>query len=70
VFQEFKISCHNSIIRGASAQSSDGHPWRNWQVTLVAMEDGKEVKGKSSLILDHVEYILHPTFDNPRRSKQ
>ncbi|KAG0788042.1 hypothetical protein G6F16_009651 [Rhizopus arrhizus] len=67
VFQEFKISCHNSIIRGASAQSSDGHPWRNWQVTLVAMEDGKEVKGKSSLILDHVEYILHPTFDNPRR---
>ncbi|KAI9251724.1 hypothetical protein BY458DRAFT_15715 [Sporodiniella umbellata] len=67
VFQEFKISCLSNIIKGANAQSSDGHPWRNWQVTLVATEEGKEVKGKSSLILDHVEYILHPTFDSPRR---
>lgn len=38
-------------------------------MSLVAVDNGKEVKGKASLILDHVEYILHPTFENPRRGK-
>ncbi|ORE07237.1 hypothetical protein BCV72DRAFT_226956 [Rhizopus microsporus var. microsporus] len=69
VYQDFKISSHNSVIKGASAKNSNGHPWRDWQVSLVAVDNGKEVKGKASLILDHVEYILHPTFENPRRVK-
>jgi transcription initiation factor IIF auxiliary subunit len=49
------------------AKSNDGHPWRNWKITLVAMDGEKEVKGKLSILLDHVEYILHPTFEEPRR---
>lgn len=69
VYQDFKISSQNSVIKGANAKNSNGHPWRDWQVSLVAVDNGKEVKGKSSLILDHVEYILHPTFENPRRGK-
>ncbi|ORX42110.1 hypothetical protein DM01DRAFT_1341121 [Hesseltinella vesiculosa] len=32
------------------------------------MNNGKEQKGKLSQLLDHVEYILHPTFVNPRRA--
>lgn len=51
------------------AKSNDGHPWRTWKITLVAMEGEKEVKGKLSVILDHVCYILHPTFEEPRRVK-
>jgi hypothetical protein len=39
-------------------------------VTLVAVDDGKEVPGKLQAMLDHVEYILHPTFFNPRRGKK
>lgn len=31
------------------------------------MEGEKEIKGKLSILLDHVEYILHPTFEEPRR---
>lgn len=33
------------------------------------MEGEKEIKGKLSIILDHVCYILHPTFEEPRRGK-
>ncbi|KAI7908048.1 yeats family-domain-containing protein [Cokeromyces recurvatus] len=68
--QDIKISCHNSIIKGPGAKSNDGHPWRNWKITLVAMDGEEEVKGKLSIILDHVEYILHPTFKDPIRAKE
>jgi hypothetical protein len=47
--------------------SNEGHPWRNWKITLVAMDGEKEVKGRLTLLLDHVDYILHPTFKDPRR---
>lgn len=67
ITQDIKITCENNIIKGPGAKSVDGHPWRNWKITLIAMDDGKEVKGKLSTILDHVEYILHPTFEEPRR---
>ncbi|GAN05306.1 transcription initiation factor TFIID subunit 14 [Mucor ambiguus] len=70
VTQDIKISCHNSVIKGHGAKSNDGHPWRNWKITLVAMDGEREVKGKLSMILDHVEYILHPTFEEPRRVKK
>lgn len=59
--------CHNSVIKGIGAKSSEGHPWRKWKISLVAMDGEKEVKGKLSMILDHVCYILHPTFEDPRR---
>ncbi|CAO3618085.1 unnamed protein product [Cunninghamella blakesleeana] len=45
----------------------EGHPMRNWKIRLVAVDSGKEHKGKLTHILDRVEYILHPTFENPRR---
>ncbi|KAI8076743.1 yeats family-domain-containing protein [Halteromyces radiatus] len=62
---DIKITCQSSINPGAAA--IDGHPWRNWKIRLVAMEGGKEHKGKLTHVLDRVEYILHPTFENPRR---
>ncbi|KAI7871346.1 yeats family-domain-containing protein [Spinellus fusiger] len=65
--QDIKIICQNSIIKGAHATSVDGHPLRNWKIKLVAMDGNKEKKGKLSALLDRVEYILHPTFANPRR---
>ncbi|KAI8351460.1 yeats family-domain-containing protein [Choanephora cucurbitarum] len=70
VTQDIRISCQNSVIKGSGAKSNEGHPWRNWKITLVAMDGEKEVKGKLSVILDHVEYILHPTFEEPRRVKK
>ncbi|GAA5799538.1 hypothetical protein HPULCUR_004954 [Helicostylum pulchrum] len=33
------------------------------------MDGEKEVKGKLSIILDHICYILHPTFPEPRREE-
>ncbi|KAL0091505.1 yeats family-domain-containing protein [Phycomyces blakesleeanus] len=65
--QDIRITCQNSIIKGASATSVDGHPWRTWKIKLVAMDGNKEKKGKLTALLDNVEYILHPTFENPHR---
>ncbi|KAI7857151.1 yeats family-domain-containing protein [Circinella umbellata] len=65
--QDIKIICQNSIIKGTGAQTFDGHPLRNWKIKLVAVDNGKEKKGRLSELLDHVEYILHPTFTDPRR---
>ncbi|KAF7725822.1 hypothetical protein EC973_009245 [Apophysomyces ossiformis] len=68
VSQEIKITCQNSIIKGAAAKAIDGgHPWRNWKIKLVAVDGQRERKGKLSALLDHVEYFLHPTFENPHR---
>jgi transcription initiation factor IIF auxiliary subunit len=50
-----------------SAKASEGHPWRNWKIRVVAVDNNREKKGKLSYLLDHVEYMLHPTFENPRR---
>lgn len=53
-----------------SLKASEGHPWRNWKIRVVAVDNHREKKGKLSYLLDHVEYILHPTFENPRRGKR
>ncbi|KAI8340205.1 hypothetical protein BC941DRAFT_468471 [Chlamydoabsidia padenii] len=34
---------------------------------MVAVDDGVEVPGKLQVMLEHVEYILHPTFESPQR---
>ncbi|KAG0767842.1 hypothetical protein G6F57_002844 [Rhizopus arrhizus] len=65
--QEIKIICQNSLIKG-SAKAADGHPWRNWKVKVVAVDNYRERKGKLSYLLDRVEYVLHPTFENPVRT--
>ncbi|KAI9498083.1 yeats family-domain-containing protein [Zychaea mexicana] len=65
--QDIKITCQNSIMKGAGAHTVDGHPMRNWKIKLVAVDGGKEKKGRLTELLDHVEYILHPTFKDPRR---
>ncbi|KAI7901160.1 yeats family-domain-containing protein [Cokeromyces recurvatus] len=65
-FQDIKIICQNHVMKGNS-RASEGHPWRNWKIKLVAVDNHRENKGKLNHLLDHVEYILHPTFDNPRR---
>lgn len=64
--QDIKIICQNSLQKGAG-KASEGHPWRNWKIRVVAVDNHKERKGKLTYLLDHVEYILHPTFVNPRR---
>ncbi|ORZ16477.1 yeats family-domain-containing protein [Absidia repens] len=64
LYQQVKISCESSWT---SQQDADGNTLRSWKVTLAAVDDGKEVPGKLQAMLDHVEYILHPTFFNPRR---
>jgi transcription initiation factor IIF auxiliary subunit len=64
--QQVKISCESSWT---SQQDADGNTLRSWKVTLVAVDEDKEVPGKLQAMLDHVEYILHPTFLNPRRGK-
>ncbi|KAI8141674.1 yeats family-domain-containing protein [Fennellomyces sp. T-0311] len=68
ITQDIKITCQNSIIKGAGAEMIEGHPLRNWKIKLVAVEGNKEKKGRLTELLDHVEYILHPTFKDPRRA--
>ncbi|KAI8069193.1 yeats family-domain-containing protein [Gongronella butleri] len=62
--QKIKISCQSDWAVG---QTQDGAPLRDWQISLVAVDNGKKVPGKLQAMLDHVEYILHPTFTNSRR---
>ncbi|KAI8330467.1 yeats family-domain-containing protein [Chlamydoabsidia padenii] len=64
LYQQVKISCESSW---KSQQDVEGNTLRSWKVTLVAVDEDKEVPGKLQAMLDHVEYILHPTFLNPRR---
>ncbi|KAI8986421.1 class I glutamine amidotransferase-like protein [Pilobolus umbonatus] len=61
-----KSAINNSLQKGAG-KASEGHPWRNWRIKVVAVDDHKERRGKLSYLLDHVEYVLHPTFVNPVR---
>ncbi|KAI9281815.1 yeats family-domain-containing protein [Sporodiniella umbellata] len=63
--QEIKIICQNNIIKG---KAIEGHPWRNWKIKVVAVDNFRERKGKLSYLLDRVEYVLHPTFENPVRA--
>ncbi|KAI8890782.1 yeats-domain-containing protein [Backusella circina FSU 941] len=65
VFQDIKIVCQNSIIKGSVG--AEGHPWRNWKIRLIAVDDKKERRGKLEHLLERVEYLLHPTFENPSR---
>ncbi|KAI8985396.1 hypothetical protein BDB01DRAFT_834921 [Pilobolus umbonatus] len=37
------------------------------KITLVAMDDDTEAKGRLSKILKHVEYVLHPSFNEQIR---
>ncbi|CAO3584676.1 unnamed protein product [Absidia cylindrospora] len=64
LYQQVKISCESSWT---SHKDADGNTLRSWKVSLVAVDDGKEVPGKLQAMLDHVVYILHPTFFNSRR---
>ncbi|KAI8970203.1 yeats family-domain-containing protein [Mycotypha africana] len=68
--QDIKVTCHNHVLKGSEARSEDGHPWRNWKISLVAMDNGEEVKGKLSMILNYIQYILHPTFSEPHRTRK
>ncbi|KAI9475666.1 MAG: yeats family-domain-containing protein [Benjaminiella poitrasii] len=63
---DIKVTCQNHIMKTAS-KATEGHPWRSWRIRLVAIENNRERKGRLSQLLDHVEYLLHPTFENPRR---
>lgn len=65
VTQDIKISCESSIVKGE--KSPEGHQIRRWGISIVAVENGIEQPSLLSRLLDHVEYILHPTFTNPRR---
>jgi len=42
-------------------------PCRNWKIRVVAVDNNREKKGKLNHLLEHVEYWLHPTFENPVR---
>ncbi|KAI8647072.1 yeats family-domain-containing protein [Parasitella parasitica] len=64
--QDVKIICQNHVLK-STAKASEGHPWRNWKIRVVAVDNNREKKGKLNHLLDHVEYWLHPTFVNPVR---
>ncbi|CEP12758.1 hypothetical protein [Parasitella parasitica] len=64
--QDIKIICQNHVLK-STAKASEGHPWRNWKIRVVAVDNDREKKGKLNHLLDHVEYWLHPTFVNPVR---
>ncbi|KAI8393357.1 yeats family-domain-containing protein [Radiomyces spectabilis] len=54
-----KISSSNSIVR---AKSTDAYLWRMWKVQVRLMDRDASLSG----FVDHIEYILHESFENPR----
>ncbi|ORY97176.1 yeats family-domain-containing protein [Syncephalastrum racemosum] len=65
ITQDIRISCESSIVKGE--KSPEGHQIRRWRISITAVHNGNEQRTLLSRLLDHVEYILHPTFKNPRR---
>jgi transcription initiation factor IIF auxiliary subunit len=51
------VNFSNYIRKVGKRGENDWYEWR------VFVEDGEDVLDK----IDHVEYLLHPTFPNPRR---
>ncbi|RUS15150.1 hypothetical protein BC937DRAFT_92836 [Endogone sp. FLAS-F59071] len=48
-------------------KTDDGIPWRNWKIRIFGVtEMGEEYQLK---FVDYVEYIMHPSFTNPKRSE-
>ncbi|KAK9712363.1 transcription factor TFIIF complex subunit Tfg3 [Basidiobolus ranarum] len=48
-----------------SAKPVSGHPIRKWKLSVYGLDDNNE--RVSMEYVDKVEYILHPSFTNPRR---
>lgn len=67
---DVKIYSQNTILKNPPKEpAAEGALWRGWKIQLVAVDGTRELEGLLSEIVDYVEYILHPTFENPRRGR-
>ncbi|RUS32488.1 hypothetical protein BC938DRAFT_475272 [Jimgerdemannia flammicorona] len=61
-----QVVCEQSIAKNIK-KTDEGNPWRNWKIRIFGLtEAGEEYQLK---FVDYVEYIMHPSFTNPRRSE-
>ncbi|KAI9333642.1 yeats family-domain-containing protein [Pilaira anomala] len=58
--KRIKITCRHTLV---DKNSTHGHIWRNWKVYISPVERGVYA---SLSYIDHVEYILHESFETPR----
>ncbi|KAJ2965001.1 hypothetical protein NQZ79_g6 [Umbelopsis isabellina] len=61
VEKKVKISASNTAIKTKKKPAPTDPAWRKWKVEIRS-EDGQPL----SSIIDHIEYILHESFENPR----
>jgi transcription initiation factor IIF auxiliary subunit len=61
VEKKVKITSSNTAIKTKKKPAPTDPAWRKWKVEIMS-EDGQPL----STIIDHVEYILHESFENPR----
>jgi transcription initiation factor IIF auxiliary subunit len=64
VEKRVKISSSNVAIKTKKKPAPTDPAWRKWKVEITS-EDNQPL----SNIVDHVEYILHESFENPRIGK-
>lgn len=59
-----KISCTNTILKKKPVNS---FMWRLWRVQINPIH--RDIHSSLGSYIDHVEYILHESFETPRIGK-
>ncbi|ORX92943.1 yeats-domain-containing protein [Basidiobolus meristosporus CBS 931.73] len=63
ITRKVQIVTEHEIMKGAKPVS--GHPIRKWKLSVYGLDDKDE---RTSMdYVEKVEYVLHPSFTNPRR---
>lgn len=65
VTKQIRISCSSTINKHKSPVS--GNMWRSWKVQIRPVD--RDIKSALGVYIDHVEYILHESFETPSISK-
>ncbi|CAG8496615.1 644_t:CDS:10 [Diversispora eburnea] len=66
VYIEKEISVVTDQEVAKNLKTTNGLPMRKWKVSLYSIDDETSEKCPLNFV-DRVEYLLHPTFENPER---
>jgi len=70
--KQIKIAVEQQICKHGKV-TDDGAPWRNWKIRIYGMDgygaDTKDEYDRDLRWVDHVDYNLHPSFKNPKRTQ-
>jgi transcription initiation factor IIF auxiliary subunit len=64
--KQIRVSCSNSINKLKSTVT--GKVWRSWRIQIRSID--RDIKSALGVYIDHVEYVLHESFETPRICKK